>query len=562
MKNLHIKGYSDWICESIINENISAAKQFMLKMEADRGEKRVSELTEEEIDRALNNPAYNQIIEITKDFPGYMIAFLKFHFIHGAPIRRLRELMEVVKNEKPIIRLLSKNFDQYASQSGEHGTNGFEALTDEIRTVKRNQSAKWIVDSLPKALRDQYRNSTPEKKLILLNSAHQLNALGEASIRRFLSRLSAMTSWTFDEFLEYVSSYIKGYSTNNMDKKIQEIYDLEPEAGILYADDRYIVLSMRTETSQKTLCSVANWCLNTGRFKQYVNDAIQLNIFDFGIDSASPMFLTGTTVSYSGRVTNSSDVNNRSITKSSNLSEHLSQLGYPATLVNEVIDKIPEETEIKKAVYSLKIDTTLEPAKLLYDIMVQEYRKKISDDPVALKAILYIVKNRVQSKLTNDQILEFYTKYGVMSYLSALIFTSIFKDSDRSYTKPALDQTLDIFAKLQDLANTHPERLTGRSDVGNVLSTKDTVLNMLGLGSSDNLRKPQEVTEFRMAEPETSPAVAPPKPKTPSRPAPSRPAPSRPSPVPTKKPFGVPEPAKANAEDVIKRLTILTNEEL
>jgi hypothetical protein len=39
-------------------------------------------------------------------------------------------------------------------------------------------------------------------------------------------------------------------------------------------------------------------------------------------------------------------------------------------------------------------------------------------------------------------------------------------------------------------------------------------------------------------------------------------APPKPSPIPRKQPFKTPEPAKAQAEDVIKRLENLTNEEL
>jgi hypothetical protein len=62
----------------------------------------------------------------------------------------------------------------------------------------------------------------------------------------------------------------------------------------------------------------------------------------------------------------------------------------------------------------------------------------------------------------------------------------------------------------------------------------------------------QFVTEFYAAEPATRPAptIAPTKPAT-------RP---KPGPIPTKKPFKQPEPAKAQAEDVLARLKELENE--
>jgi len=62
----------------------------------------------------------------------------------------------------------------------------------------------------------------------------------------------------------------------------------------------------------------------------------------------------------------------------------------------------------------------------------------------------------------------------------------------------------------------------------------------------------QFITEFYAAEPATKPAptIAPPKPAT-------RP---KPGPIPTKKPFKQPEPAKAQAEDVLDRLKELEND--
>ena len=63
------------------------------------------------------------------------------------------------------------------------------------------------------------------------------------------------------------------------------------------------------------------------------------------------------------------------------------------------------------------------------------------------------------------------------------------------------------------------------------------------------------ILEFFMDGPLVKPAPT----KTPVR----KPmTPSRPSPIPSKQPFKAPEPAKAEAEDVLKRLDYLTDEEL
>jgi hypothetical protein len=59
------------------------------------------------------------------------------------------------------------------------------------------------------------------------------------------------------------------------------------------------------------------------------------------------------------------------------------------------------------------------------------------------------------------------------------------------------------------------------------------------------------IFEFIMAEPAVKPRTAP-------TIAPTRPMPQRPGPVPTKQPFKTPEPAKAEADDVISRYEELT----
>lgn len=62
----------------------------------------------------------------------------------------------------------------------------------------------------------------------------------------------------------------------------------------------------------------------------------------------------------------------------------------------------------------------------------------------------------------------------------------------------------------------------------------------------------QFITEFYAAEPVTKPAPT----IAPTRPA-TRP---KPGPIPTKKPFKQPEPAKAQAEDVLDRLKELEDD--
>ena len=75
-----------------------------------------------------------------------------------------------------------------------------------------------------------------------------------------------------------------------------------------------------------------------------------------------------------------------------------------------------------------------------------------------------------------------------------------------------------------------------------ILDEEDRVRAELGISNN-------QVNEMVMAEPLTKPAPT----KTPTKPKIN----PRPGPIPSKQPFKTPEPAKADAADVIKRLNNL-----
>ena len=127
-----------------------------------------------------------------------------------------------------------------------------------------------------------------------------------------------------------------------------------------------------------------------------------------------------------------------------------------------------------------------------------------------------------------------------------------------------IDSTLSIFAEVNLIAKEDPSLVFPQ--VRNILAQENDVLRELGLNRGDvdavmESIEPEDfdqIVEYWAAEPAVKPTTKPAPTKPSTRPS----TPSRPSPIPTKQPFKQPEPAKAEADDVIKRLKMLTNEEL
>jgi hypothetical protein len=546
-----IQSFKGWLNESLITENISAAKGYVQKRLADKLHKQVNELTPEEREKALLDQKYREIIELVKPNPGYAFPFVKFHYEHGATLAQLRDLLTIIQTKKHLLSQLPKSIDQYVSQEEVNGIKGFEALMDALRTLDRNKEAKWIVDRLPKRIRDQYRSLPADKQTIILNSAHQLKELGEQITDRLMKKIASMSSWNIDDIIAYIENYLGGYSNLGMRSKINDIESLEPEAGIIYVDDQYLVLSARTENSQKRLCSVANWCINRGSFSSYANNAVQLNIFNFGIPPTDPMFLIGTTIYYTGKARTTHDINDTHIHKSDDPKENLRLLGYPDKVINGIMAAFDTEVAIKKLVYSLSVDSN-KPIELLAKILRSDYEgARFMDDPRAVDIVSDIVANRILPNVTREELNKFYMDFGVMTLFSAKVFKDLYAGASPEDYKLIIDQTLDNFKYINNIIKT-TDFAQQYASVKIVLDQEQAVLAELGVQSPE---LNEMLNEFVANEPAVKPAPT----KTPT---PTKPAPSRPSPVPTKQPFKQPEPAKADADDVIKRLEMLTNEEL
>jgi hypothetical protein len=225
------------------------------------------------------------------------------------------------------------------------------------------------------------------------------------------------------------------------------------------------------------------------------------------------------------------------------------------------VQELATEMMVKKVVYDLKLDKT-KPVELLFNIIKQSYLVDPAANQDSLNIVLHIVDTRIKQNLTQDQVLKMYKDQGVLSKFSAQLVKMLLADAGDADIQAIIDATLSIFAEVNLIAKEDPSLVFPQ--VRNILAQENDVLRELGLNRGDvdavmESIEPEDfdqIVEYWAAEPAVKPTTKPAQPAT--RPS----TPSRPSPIPTKQPFKQPEPAKAEADDVIKRLKMLTNEEL
>lgn len=491
MNNIRIGKSGLLIFESFIewglNENISAAKSYMQKKYASIHRKTVSELTPEEKDKALKDEAFLEIMALLKNHPGYVFPFVKFHFDQKVPISSnsdtdeiisLSQLIDVITNKKYIIQQLSKPIEKWATIESENGISGFEQLTDEIRTIEREKEAKWFVNALPKGLRDKYRELDSEDKKRIITLAVQLNDLGKSAIDRLFEKIKAMESWKIKDVIEYISNYVDGFSNLKMKEKISELESLQPEAGILYSDDKYLVMSIRTESAQKKLCAVANWCINRGRFNSYADKGVQINIFNFDADPSSLLFLTGTTISFGGVVTDSHDIEDHNIKTRSDVAEHFTSLGYPKSLVNAVVRELPDEYAIKKALTEINKEGLSKKTVIgsLLTISKGALAGKISEhawDQVAGEVSRIIME---REKFTKSDFMKLFIEIGIFEDYQWKVFDEIMKND---YTQKELDEIMEsTLEKIEDMKFLLDNYKSGDDDImRSIVDKEDKIIS-------------------------------------------------------------------------------------
>jgi hypothetical protein len=422
-----------------------------------------------------------------------------------------------------------------------------------------------ILDKIPNPLRSLIK-SQPEDSLVkitnLMTELSSLNKkIGEfietdkdsplfgqqtTVLKNFLLFISRNKNDTFNGFYKRLESIVTGLSSNKS-QKIADATSLEPQVKILYDKDNYLAFSIRTEEAQKKLCSEANWCINDKSFNTYASNAVQLNIINYNEPIGTAKYITGTTINFdSGEVTTASDYNNISIKKSSNLETHLLNNGYPDEVVDSIVSQMPGEILIKTVLYKIG-DSKTGLLEFIEKMIASTYRQTAtrSKNPVISKLnvdeIFEIMKPQIDKYLDETVVINLYKKYGILSLDSVRIFKLLLSNISEADKADIYSVTVSNFARIHKSAKLNISVLMPQ--LTKILAEEDQVKAELGISNS-------QVNEMVMAEPLTKPAPT-------KQPATKPKINPRPGPIPNKQPFKTPEPAKADAGDVIKRLNNL-----
>lgn len=447
-----ILNFSQWDNFTSLNENVKAAKSFLIKRYAEKN--KLEEITPEDEKKALNSKEYNQIREILKGNDGYVYAFVKFYFNHEASMNDLRQLYQLIKDNAGSLNSLPMTIEEYSKEDTVNGVNPFEALMDQFHNIEERRKYRWIIDKVNGDLRRSIKSMPPEM-IDRLYKAAKLIDEADAEAGDFKdpetgkvtnNRISLLVkSNAFKDgiiYLKWVEDYADGVSNSELSSKVNSLRALQPEAGILYNKNGYLAMSVRTEHAQKELCSVANWCINRG--SQWWNSyggapgSLQFNIFNFNLPVTNVLHIVGTTIKADGSVQTSHNKNDDPIVKSKDPFEHFTKLGYPEDLVRSLINSMDTEYTIKNIVTDLGIDTS-NPSELLFSLVKSTYRINLDIEDSIRNIIVGIIRDQLSTKISREDVLAIYMKFGVLSTFSARILNILLPNLSDAEKKQLLD---------------------------------------------------------------------------------------------------------------------------
>jgi hypothetical protein len=482
--------FTDWRKGASLNENIQAAKAYLTKKANEDPEfKRFSEDGKD----PLKHPDYLKILELLKSNQGYVYPFVRFRFEHKASMEQLEEIYHKIKENPGAIAQLPMTIEEYSKQTRVNGVNPAEALIDEFVRIETRKKHRWIIDKVNGDLRRSIKALPKESIDRLLVAARVIDEAdaesgdyvdpetGKVSNNKItlLKKTNAFTDGA--KYLAWVEEYANGVANSDIKSKINEIKQLEPEAGILYSNGGYLAISVRTESAQKALCSSAAWCINRGSWGSYGGKAgaIQINIFNFNLPTTNVQYITGTTIT-NGKVTASHDKEDANLLTTSDPADHLSKY-YPKELVEVVVSKIEREVKLKQFITNLGVDNA-KAEQLLESVIKLSYQLDRESNEADRNVMVTIIKDHLLNKLSEQEIVSTYSKLGVLSEFSARVLNSLFPNLSKETKDKVIDATSRIMTQLKTIL-----ARTGRDynpTLTNAVDHEDEIIEIIISGDS------------------------------------------------------------------------------
>lgn len=405
-----------------LNEQIQAAKDFMLKryidlqtkkkkketpegeVETPQERMRVSDIPEDLKKKILSDPEFTSVVDLvmSANSPGYGLPFAKMKFLQGASDDVLREILTTLTSLRNVANLLPMPISKYADltpdDEGSEGYFGYEKLLDDLNKIKILRKGDWLREALPSKaglrnvergvagakvvnLREEFKNSPKEKQEELLRLGSQIQDIPEKAPAGQLSRSQVMEvvrqllgrESSIEGVIDAIKKTLEGLDSQRI-QILAEISKYEPGVAILYDDDNFLVLSTRSPDAQRDLCKIGSaMCINNWAFASYAKGNMQINVFNFNLPTTEPMHFISATIQPNGSVYHAQDwrntgainpsqatgISGRSIRSFFESLNSRKNGNYPEDLISAIESSLDEEIDIKKVTDSLFLDNTL-----------------------------------------------------------------------------------------------------------------------------------------------------------------------------------------------------------
>lgn len=452
-------------------ENVQQAKDYLLKISAQKMGKKPSDLDDELKKRILSDPLWISVRDLTQKTPGYTYMFTKFAFDENASMDTLEDILSKLTQYKQILGELPMKVEQYAKiePSKEDPRPGYERLDDDLVQLERKRAVKDLYNEFTSKLKEDFKGASPDQINALVEITNQAKSKGDECWKDLLGwnpetkKYNLSRYENLQEFIEFATKFIEQYGKGGEGAFEKEIKELGAQVGVLYNEGDYLAVSVRTGEAQQKLFGDLSWCITraTSTFWSYSGGNLQINVFNFSLPITDKMYVIGMTVSPEGKITSDADkFNNRLPGASGKLFwEYLSKAEYPKTMVEKMKSKFPDEVRIRKSLEAF-----------------QKYRET-GGQLRAKEVIRYLVglTNNVSSGImtpqeweeisgevskiifddmgfTSKTFLDFFKENGIYSDSAWNVFYSVVGDNyDRNDMEEILKATTTGFESFEDL---------------------------------------------------------------------------------------------------------------